>query len=132
MSSNFQSYSYSSFSTSSSSSCGGRPGQSHSYHATSSSHSDSNTGTTTTRRVEETGRPTIEETTTIPANSGRRVADAGVSGAGRIEDVTDREEREQKEREYEERMEDEYAKREGYVVDFFDLAPLWKICFVLF
>ena len=66
---------------------------------------------------EETGRPTIEETTTIPANSGRRVADAGVSGAGRIEDVTDREERKQKEREYEERMEDEYAKREGCVFD---------------
>ncbi|KAJ4357741.1 uncharacterized protein N0V89_002317 [Didymosphaeria variabile] len=44
-------------------------------------------------------------------NAGRRIEDAGARG--RIEDVTDKEEQEQRNREYEERIEDEYAKREG-------------------
>lgn len=42
--------------------------------------------------------------------SGREVE--GEGGRGRIEDVTDREQAE-RDREYEERIEEEYAKREG-------------------
>lgn len=43
--------------------------------------------------------------------SGRRVEDSSAQ-RGRIEDVTDKEQ-EARDREYEEKMEDEYAKREG-------------------
>ena len=128
--SNSQSYSYSSSSFSSASFSSSSPGQnqSHSQRYTQTSHSDSNRGTTTNRRFEETGKPTIEETTSVPANAGRRVEGAGLGSQGRIEDVseTERDEeseearRERIDREYEERMEDEYAKREGYVFDFLD------------
>jgi hypothetical protein len=45
-------------------------------------------------------------------NSGRRIQGAGAS-QGRIEDVTDKEDQAEKDRQYEEKMEDEYAKKEG-------------------
>ena len=113
--SNSQSYSYSTSSYSSSSYSGGGPGQSHAQRYTQTSSSDSDRGTTTTCRYEETGKPTIEDTASIPANAGKRLEGegAGVGGQGRIEDVSEREDQAQRDREYEERMEEEYAKREG-------------------
>ena len=71
-----------------------------------------------TRTSQKDGGPIYQETTTLPAD---RTLGAGSaqSGQGRITDVGDEDEgskdvdREQKEKEYEERMEDEYAKREG-------------------
>lgn len=93
--STFQSSSYSSYSDSS----GNR------YEESTSSNPS---GTTTRRSTQEAGKPAIQETTRVPA--GGRVE--GLSnGQHRIEDVSDKED--QAAREYEERMEDEYAKREG-------------------
>jgi hypothetical protein len=66
-------------------------------------------GTTTNRTVEESGKQPYRETTYTPA--GGRLESSGAGAQGRIEDVTD--EQAEKDREYEERMEDEYAKREG-------------------
>lgn len=77
------------------------------------------------RTHSETGKPTLEETTYYPstaAGSGRVVGSSGEHA--RIEDVTgvdddgekvreQEEEQAKRDREYEERMEDEYAKREG-------------------
>lgn len=51
----------------------------------------------------------IEERTQIPA---RGQIDSGTSNQNRIQDVTDEEQKE-RDKLYEERMEDEYAKREG-------------------
>jgi len=69
-------------------------------------------GTRTHRTAEETGKRPYQETTYTPA-AGRRL-EAGTASAGtqgRIEDVTD--DQAEMDRQYEERMEDEYAKREG-------------------
>jgi len=65
-------------------------------------------GTRVYRTQEETGKPTLEDRAHIPAGGER----------GRIEDVSDQDQdqdQDQAERDrlYEERMEDEYAKREG-------------------
>lgn len=46
-------------------------------------------------------------------SSGRQLEDHRLADAKRIQDVTEEEEAKSKEREYEERMRDEYAKREG-------------------
>ena len=59
------------------------------------------------RTTQEPGKPAISETTNLPA--GRQVGDIG--NQRRIEDVTEAEDQAQKT--YEEKMEDEYAKREG-------------------
>ncbi|KAF1967615.1 hypothetical protein BU23DRAFT_559262 [Bimuria novae-zelandiae CBS 107.79] len=61
-------------------------------------------GTKVQRREQEPGQAAREERFEYD-NTGRRIEEAGAKG--RIEDVTD------KEAEYKERMEDEYAKREG-------------------
>jgi hypothetical protein len=45
--------------------------------------------------------------------TGRQLEDPRHADAKRIQDVTEEEEAKVKEREYEERMQDEYAKREG-------------------
>lgn len=66
-------------------------------------------GTTTHRSAEETGRQPYRETTYTPA--GDRLESSRTGTQGRIEDVTD--EQDAMDREYEERMKDEYAKREG-------------------
>jgi len=103
------SYSYTSSSSSSSSSSADPEGASVRY--TESSTTDP-TGTTIHRTQEERGKAPYSETTHIPA--GGQIEDAG-PGSGdsrRIEDVTD-EEQARRDKEYEERMEDEYAKREG-------------------
>lgn len=66
-------------------------------------------GTRVQRSSQEPGQARRDENFTYD-NAGRLVKDQGAQG--RIEDVTDREQ-DAKDREYEERMEDEYAKREG-------------------
>ncbi|KAL9598260.1 MAG: hypothetical protein Q9219_004619 [cf. Caloplaca sp. 3 TL-2023] len=63
-------------------------------------------GTTIHRTSQEAGQPAVSETTRLPA-SGTEALGSGADSGRRIEDVTDAD------REYEERMEDEYAKREG-------------------
>jgi hypothetical protein len=69
-------------------------------------------GTRVQRVTQEPGQQPREERFEVDS-SGRRV-EAAARG-GRIEDVTDKEEEEQKGNDgaYEERMEEEYAKREG-------------------
>jgi hypothetical protein len=64
------------------------------------------------RVTQEPGQEPREERFDVDS-SGRRVE--GAAQRGRIEDVTDKEEEEQKGNDgaYEERMEEEYAKREG-------------------
>ena len=93
--STFQSSSYSSYSDSSR----------NRYEESTSSNPS---GTTTHRSTQEAGKPAIQETTRVPA-SGR--VERFSNGQHRIEDVSDKED--QAAKDYEERMEDEYAKREG-------------------
>jgi hypothetical protein len=94
---------FQSFSTSSSSS---------SVNGRTTSHSETTysdpSGTKVHRISQEHGQAPREETFEIN-NAGRRVEGAGQR---KIEDVTDEDEK-KNERKYEERMEDEYAKREG-------------------
>lgn len=102
--SSYTSYSSTSYTTSSSSN-GGQP-QTKSY--SESANYDSRTGGNIVRESRETGQPTLREHTEIPVQG--RVGQGASSGAAadrRIEDVTDRDQ------EYLDRMEDEYAKREG-------------------
>ncbi|KAI1119856.1 hypothetical protein F5Y10DRAFT_259498 [Nemania abortiva] len=101
MSSNSQSYSYSYYSSSTSSN--GGPPQNAAY--AERSYTD-NTGTTTERMHKLPGQQPVYESSERPA--GRRVEGASTaSSQNRITDVTDAD------KQYEERMEDEYAKREG-------------------
>ena len=93
--STFQSSSYSSYSDSS----GNRYEQ---------STSSNPAGTTVHRSVQEAGQPAVRETERFPA--GRQV-DGHRNDQRRIEDVTEAED--QASKEYVERIEDEYAKREG-------------------
>lgn len=79
---------------------------------TQSTYSD-NSGTRVHQTSQEPGQALRQEQYEID-NSGRRVADGSTSGsnAGRITDVSDEQQKEN-DRLYEERMEEEYAKREG-------------------
>ncbi|KAI1188738.1 hypothetical protein F5B17DRAFT_251569 [Nemania serpens] len=111
MPSNSQAYSYSFYSSSSSSASsssrnGGAP-QTTTY--AERSFTD-NSGTRTERMHQLPGQRPVYEASEQP--SGRRVegAGAGASSQNRITDVTDVTDAE---KEYEERMEEEYAKREG-------------------
>ncbi|CAL8580248.1 hypothetical protein XPA_005978 [Xanthoria parietina] len=63
-------------------------------------------GTTIHRTSQEAGQPAVSETTRLPAG-GTAAVQGGTDRNRTIEDVTDAD------RQYEERMEDEYAKREG-------------------
>jgi hypothetical protein len=80
-------------------------------------HSD-NGGTTVRTRTEEHGQEPVEQERYYPGSSGGlgsqrlegRQQQQQQQSQGRIEDVTDKEEGQEK---YEEKMEDEYAKREG-------------------
>lgn len=103
----YASFSSSSFTTSSSSN-GGQP---HTQSYSETAIYDSRTGGYTTRESRETGQPTLTETREIPVQ-GRVGASSGADTNRRIEDVTDAEQAE-RDKQYEERMEDEYAKREG-------------------
>lgn len=99
-SSTFQSSSYSF----SSSSVNGR----------TTSHSESTysdpSGTHVHRASQAPGQAPKEERLQYD-NSGRKIEDAGTQG--RIEDVTEKEAQAERDGQYEERMDDEYAKREG-------------------
>ncbi|KAI0018104.1 hypothetical protein F4780DRAFT_539881 [Xylariomycetidae sp. FL0641] len=92
--------SYSSFSSSTSSN-GGPPQQT--VYAQRSFTDRS--GTRTERMYKEPGQAPVYESSEQPSN--RRVQGGGVSAQNRIEDVTDAD------KAYEERIQDEYAKREG-------------------
>ncbi|KIW19885.1 hypothetical protein PV08_00460 [Exophiala spinifera] len=141
-SSSFVSATYSSSGTASSSSDAARGNnghnQAHSQRYTETVTSNDRDGTTVYRTHEETGKPILAEAYHAPATSTgagpgqgrgvtRGIADGGgVSSDGthaqnRIQDVTDDDdddaavdpEQEERDRQYLERMEDEYAKREG-------------------
>ena len=116
--SNSQSYSTSSYTTysSSSSQSGSGPPQTTSQRYAEQSYTDPASGTTTRRVAQNNNGPAISQTVQVPVGGGRpnitgyggedpsrRVEDTP-SGGGRITDV---------DQEYEERMEDEYAKKEG-------------------
>ncbi|KAI1353989.1 hypothetical protein F5Y01DRAFT_34695 [Xylaria sp. FL0043] len=102
MPSSSQSFSFSSsFYSSSTSSNGGAP-QSTTY--AERSYTDEN-GTRTERLHQLPGQAPVYETSDSSGN--RRVEGGGAGSQNRITDVTDAE------KQYEERMEDEYAKREG-------------------
>jgi hypothetical protein len=79
---------------------------------TQSTYSD-NSGTRVHQTSQEPGQAPREERYEID-NNGRRIADGSTSGsnAGRITEVSDEQQKEN-DRLYKERMEDEYAKREG-------------------
>lgn len=103
-----QSYSYTSSSYSSSTSTN-PAGHTQTY--TESSKTDPR-GTTTHRTEEETGKRPIQETTYIPAEG--QIGRSGTGVQGRVEDSSnDQQTQAAKDAEYEEKMEDEYAKREG-------------------
>ncbi|KIW91813.1 uncharacterized protein Z519_07783 [Cladophialophora bantiana CBS 173.52] len=95
--------------------------QSHTQTYSETMTSNDRDGTSIRRVAEQTGRPTLIEETYIPSRpAGRGIEldgdgrQGGASG-GRIEDVTNDDDQDQaaRDREYEERIEDEYAKREG-------------------
>lgn len=110
-------YSYSSSSYSYTSSSGGN-GQSTSNHYAEQTKSDPR-GTTYQSATQRNGEPLITERRDYDS-SGRPVVagnaigsgSSGMPTSGRIEDVSDERQR-ANDRLYEERMEDEYAKREG-------------------
>ena len=65
-----------------------------------------------TKTSQKDGGPIYQETSSLPTN--RTLQDTPAGGQGRIEDVSAMDEEQAKrDKEYEERMEDEYAKREG-------------------
>ncbi|KAJ9606948.1 hypothetical protein H2200_008959 [Cladophialophora chaetospira] len=103
------SYSSSSFTTSSYSTSSSENPQGYSKSITQTATSNDRDGTNIRRTTEETGKPTLQDETYIPPG-GRQIG-SSQNSAGRIEDVSD--EQKERDREYEERMEDEYAKREG-------------------
>ena len=93
---------YSTFSSSSYSSVSDSSGKSY----TQASYSNPS-GTTIRTISQESGQPAVSETTRLPAATTSAQQVEGTDGSRKIEDVTDAD------KEYEERMEDEYAKREG-------------------
>ncbi|KAI2640337.1 hypothetical protein GGS26DRAFT_537681 [Hypomontagnella submonticulosa] len=108
-------YSYSSSSVSFSSSTtrnGQTTGSRYAEHTTSDS-----SGTTTHIASQHSGEPLRHErrdydsSGKLIASEGRALGNSGVDSNRRIEDVSD--EQREKDRLYEERIEDEYAKREG-------------------
>ncbi|KIW81093.1 hypothetical protein Z517_04116 [Fonsecaea pedrosoi CBS 271.37] len=110
-----------SMSSSTSSSTGGSSNSNHAQRYSETLTSNDRDGTNIRRVAEETGRPTVSEETYIPPQRGSVAgSNSSTGGRGRIEDVTDRDgdgdnddEQAERDREYEERIEEEYAKREG-------------------
>lgn len=104
------SVSYSSSSTSSTSN-----GQTTGYRSTHQSTTDSNNGTTVHSSTQNLGEPEVQETRHYDPQGRELLEGPGSSGGAqsslKIEDVTDAQA--EKDAQYEERMEDEYAKREG-------------------
>ena len=103
MSSNSSSTSYSTFQSSSYSSYSDSSGNRY-----EQSTSSNPSGTTVHRSAQEAGKPAVHETENFPTE--RQLGGQG-SDQRRIEDVTEVED--QASKQYEERIEDEYAKREG-------------------
>lgn len=99
--SSYTSYSTTSYTTSSTSN-GGQP---HTQSYSETANYNSRDGGSFVRESNETGQPTLREEHQIPVQG--RVAQGGADSSRRIEDVTDAD------KQYLERMEDEYAKREG-------------------
>lgn len=106
------SYSSSSYSSSSYSSGSGGPPQTHSY---SEQVTSDPSGSTIHRTTQQPGQAPVHETMNVGPD-GKYISGGGGGGGGtgqprleqgRVEEITDAD------REYEERMEDEYAKREG-------------------
>jgi hypothetical protein len=64
------------------------------------------------RTSQNSGEPARDERFEVD-NSGRRVEGKATASQGRIQDVTEEEEQKANDRNYEERMEHEYAKRDG-------------------
>lgn len=87
-----------------------------SFNGQTKSHSETTysdpSGTRVHRTSQNPGEVVREERFEVD-NAGRRVESAGSGDQARIQDVTDTEEQKKNDRLYEERMEDEYAKREG-------------------
>jgi len=93
--------SYSTFSASSYSSTSDGSGNTY-----TTSTSSNPSGTTIRTTSQQAGQPAVTSTSKYSANSTQQVG-GGLGNERRIEDVTDAD------REYEDKMEDEYAKREG-------------------
>lgn len=113
MSSNTFTTSSFSYSTSSSSSSNGE--QTTGHRSTHQSNTDPVHGTTVQSTSQNLGEPAVQETRHYDPQ-GRELLEGAGSGGGaaasrRIEDVTDAQA--ERDAQYEERMEDEYAKREG-------------------
>lgn len=111
-------FSSSSFSYSTSSSSTSSDGQQTTgYRSMQQTSSDPVNGTTTRSATQNLGEPAIAETRHYDPQGRELLEGAGSAGAGganasrRIEDVTDAQA--ERDAQYEERMEDEYAKREG-------------------
>lgn len=115
MSSNTFSSSSVSYSTSSSSSSTSNNGQTTGYRTMQQSSSDPVNGTTVRSATQNLGEPAVQETRHYDAQGRELLEGAGSAGGAdtsrRIEDVTDAQA--ERDAQYEERMEDEYAKREG-------------------
>lgn len=92
---------YSTFSASSYSSTSDGSGNTY-----STSTSSNPSGTTVRATSQQAGQPAVTRTTKYPTHGTQQVG-GGTGNERRIEDVTDAE------RDYEEKMEEEYAKREG-------------------
>lgn len=102
-----------SFSSSSSSSATSNNGQTQttghrSVHQSHTSPDGTRTVQSTTQKI---GEPAVRQTQTYDA-SGRELSGSGSGSSRRVQDVSD-EEQAKRDAEYEERMEEEYAKREG-------------------
>jgi hypothetical protein len=72
-----------------------------------------NSGTTVNQASQNMGEPIVQSTRRYDAQGREMVHGGAASAQRRIEDVSDDAQQAQRDREYEERMEDEYAKREG-------------------
>nr|POE49021.1 hypothetical protein CFP56_32173 [Quercus suber] len=105
------SYTFSSVSSSSSTTVNGNTSAA-GHRSVQQSHTDPSGHTTTTSASQNLGEPVVAETRRFDGQ-GREMLDAsGGAPQNRIEDVSDAEQR-ARDREYEERIEEEYAKREG-------------------
>lgn len=106
-SSSFSSYSSVSYSSSSS-----HNGQQVSGSRQSQVSSSNDAGTTVKTTSQKLGEPVVQEERSYDSQGRERLSDTDRTGQNRrIEDVSD--EQKERDREYEERMEEEYAKREG-------------------
>jgi len=73
---------------------------------------DPSGGTTVWQATQDLGQPIMEQERRFDAE-GREMIGGGDAGRARIEDVSEEGQQEERDRLYEERMEEEYAKREG-------------------